>query len=179
MQGYALLETRARASEVLDAVQWKERWRFIEVKAEQQHRAGGSLNGQTASELEPAEKSSFERWATSDVAVIAPASGKLRPARKPKVFKEVTGLVPCLNDDWCHADRYRLVVAGAWRRPDVIRRQEARATMLGLRRACRTDSAHSSLVLSVGDNLSEILASEKGRARCKELNSMCRQACAI
>jgi hypothetical protein len=40
-------------------------------------------------------------------------------------------------------------------------------------------TAHSCLVLSVGDSLSEILASEKGRARCKEFNSMCRKACAI
>lgn len=47
--------------------------------------------------------------------------------------------------------------------------------MLALCRCARVASAHGKIILSAGDNLSEILAIEKGRAKDYSLNCLCRR----
>ena len=47
-----------------------------------------------------------------------------------------------------------------------------------LRRAAADPLGHGTLVLTIGDSLSEILAHDKGRSCDKELNAHCRQGCA-
>ena len=70
--------------------------------------------------------------------------------------------------------RWARVLAGAWRLPEAIHMKECRAALLGLRRAVRSRTCWGSLVCSLGDNLSEVLACERGRARNHELNAICR-----
>ena len=68
---------------------------------------------------------------------------------------------------------------GAWKRPDAIHIKEGRASLLGLQRGCRRAECRGRVILSVGDNMSEILGCEKGRARDRELNALCRRATAL
>eukprot|EP00972_Heterocapsa_arctica_P001072 151169-Heterocapsa_arctica.AAC.1 len=92
---------------------------------------------------------------------------------------EVTGRVPRLPDGLLVASRWRRVVAGAWSRPAAIHNKEARAALLGLRRAAGSVWMHDSLLLSLGDNLSETLANDRGRARDRELLAIVRRGAAI
>ena len=80
---------------------------------------------------------------------------------------------------WACPARWRLVLAGAWRNPTVIHELEARASLMALRRAARDRLSLDTIVLTIGDNLSEILAREKGRATSRELNVVCRKVCAL
>jgi len=57
------------------------------------------------------------------------------------------------------------VAERAWRRPDKIHVKEARASLLSLRRESREPHSLSSRLLTLGDNLSETLASELGLAK--------------
>ena len=71
--------------------------------------------------------------------------------------------------------RWRLIVAGAWNEASRINLFEARAALLGLRRACAQRTLRGKIVVSLGDNLSEILSIERGRATNRALNAPCRQ----
>ena len=71
------------------------------------------------------------------------------------------------------------MLAGGWSRPSAIHNKECRAALLTLKRAVVSNHAAGHNVLSVGDNLSEILSTTKGRARDRELNSLCRGSCAL
>ena len=61
---------------------------------------------------------------------------------------------------------WRLVVEGGWWRPYAapVHILEGRASLLGLRRAARPKANFGHSVLSIGDNLSEILAGDRGRS---------------
>ena len=54
--------------------------------------------------------------------------------------------------------------------------KEARASLLGLTRAGRREEERGCVVLSVSDNLAEVLATEKGRSKDKELNTILRRS---
>ena len=60
---------------------------------------------------------------------------------------------------------WKLVVEGGWRRPYAapVHILEGRASLLRLRRAARSKANFGHSVLSIGDNLSEILAGDRGR----------------
>eukprot|EP00959_Pyramimonas_sp_CCMP1952_P315204 6597576-Pyramimonas_sp.AAC.1 len=57
--------------------------------------------------------------------------------------------------------------------------KEARIALVGLHHAVRDPASHGGVVLSLGDNLSEVLATERGRAHDPALNSVCRRAAAV
>jgi hypothetical protein len=64
-------------------------------------------------------------------------------------------------------------------RAEAIHNKEARSALQGLRRASRRGNAHNKQVLSLGDNMSELLATEFGRARNHELNALCRRSAVL
>lgn len=101
-----------------------------------------------------------------------------RPARAPRVEREVAGIVPRLPDVWALTSRWRLVVAGAWQAPEHIVTLEGRTNLLSLRRAASRPEGHGAVVLSIGDNLTEVMAFEKGRSGSWCLNALCRHSCA-
>ena len=68
--------------------------------------------------------------------------------------------------------------AGAWKHPTVIHIAEARTSLLSLRRQAVQQKHRRTVMLSAGDNLSEISAIDKGRARDKGLNRICRHVAA-
>ena len=88
-------------------------------------------------------------------------------------ISERVGLVLPLPDDLVENSRWRPVLQGGWARPAAIHEKEGRVAFLGLRRALRQQAAHGAMVLSLVDNLSCLLAFDRGRATNKELNALC------
>ena len=84
-----------------------------------------------------------------------------------------------LTRDWLRPARWQPLVAGAWRHYNRIHDRECRTSLWALRRECALGANRGSTVLSIGDNLSEVLALERGRARNRDLNAVCRQACGL
>ena len=60
--------------------------------------------------------------------------------------------------------RFTPVVTGAWKRPGVIHNLESRVAIMGLRDASSTPHLQDKILLSIGDNLSEVLATDNGRS---------------
>ncbi|CAK0883490.1 unnamed protein product, partial [Prorocentrum cordatum] len=86
--------------------------------------------------------------------------------------------IPALPDAALAAHRWQLVVRGAFLFPAPIHVLEGRTTLLGLRRATRSAAAHGCRVLSIGDNLSSMMAFEKGRCANPVLRQLACQSAA-
>ena len=69
------------------------------------------------------------------------------------------------------------MVVGAWRDHSVIHMKEARIALLGLKVFSRQPGAAHSEVLSLGDNMDDVLVHDRGRARNHALNAVCRRGC--
>ncbi|CAE8733684.1 unnamed protein product [Polarella glacialis] len=185
MEGYALLETPCSTAEVLKACSWRERWRFVESRSVEGARPTGSLAGALAGTMSAAP--GFDDWIADLVPDLSDTDlpWHVLPKRSKeersidRAMREVVGRVPIVEACWACPLRWRRVVAGAWRHAGSIHCKEARASLLGLRRAAREVEAQDSIVLSFGDNLSETLAFDRGRARDHELLALVRQAGAI
>ena len=94
--------------------------------------------------------------------------------------------VPPLAEPFAEPSNWRRRLVGAWTEPGVIHLPEARIALEGLRTACRDISGRQRdgpaceiVVLSIGDNASEILALDAGRAHDRALNTICRQAAGL
>ncbi|CAK0808372.1 unnamed protein product [Prorocentrum cordatum] len=105
---------------------------------------------------------------------VADARARCVPERQPLV--EVVGRVPTLSASWGDPRRWEAVVIGKWRKPDKIRNLEARAAIMGLQEYCGDPDHHSSVVLSLGDNMPEVLAIGRGRSRTWDLLPLVRRA---
>ena len=183
--GYALHETPCQVSEMLDVTVWRERWRFVIDHPALTRRVDGGLQGHLADVPDMALR--FEAWFEKemrdlDCLLPEPEPPPRCPAdvRTPlRVRQEVAGLVPQLPPDWVRPERWRRVVAGAWRRPEAIHHKEARAALLGFRRAAQQPRNFGLSLLSLGDNLGEILAFDRGHARDHELLALVRRGAGI
>ena len=101
--------------------------------------------------------------------------------RSPMSYVEevgTPGLVPPLADGLLDPSRWKLVVAGAWKYSGLIHNKGARVAVMSLRHCTRSVSYHGTWVLTLGDNLSELCASEKGRASDRALRVLLRHALA-
>ena len=166
--GFALHECQVLLEEALAAYRWKERWRFQGVLWPHAEVPSPLPAGVAADDdlLAPM----FKNWAMSEgdfdkgEKMRRPPGLSSRAAallRKPD-YDENEDLVPPLNPKLLDAARWKRVVVGAWKGPDAIHIKEGRASLLGLQRGCRRAECRGRVILSVGDNMSEILGSEKG-----------------
>ena len=166
-KGYAVHATSISADEIKPLIAAPERARFA-----------------TREDAPPPDDAPFAgampgpRLPMDDILDEIPRRPRRRGPRRPRVLiRTGFNLVP-LPDDFVAADRWVRVVRGAWRCPGKIHALEARATLFGLKKASIETIAHGRVLFSVGDNLSSILAYEKGRARCEDLLAQCRTAAA-
>ena len=109
-----------------------------------------------------------------ELAILGPP-----PPPPPVAEQEVVGLVPALPDELMEPGRWRCLIKGRWKRPEAIHCKEARAAFYGLEREAALPDGHDEVVLAAGDNLAEVLASERGRARCRELLGLVRRGAAV
>ena len=166
LKGYALFASPVETKEVFGLTKRKERSRFKKVEIthfDPDDRCLGELADPLLPVPEPLP------------ALRRPGKRALRPLQ---VVDSGCPLAP-LPQSFLEPSRWHLIVAGAWRDSGVIHEFEARTAVMGLRRAARDPSCHGTVVLSAGDNMSAVMAFEKGRAVSYELLAQCRRAAAI
>ncbi len=78
-----------------------------------------------------------------------------------------------------HHDQWRRVKPFSWQYSEGILLKEARGVLFGLRRKCKSVENHCQKHFFVSDNLSVVLALEKGRSSVFALNAVCRRWCAL
>ena len=186
-EGCALLETSAARGELLRCTGSKERWRFVPVHVADSSFDASGCTGAAARDHTLVPK--FFEWFNQEVFNIEPDAAAARANRsarrlrraehEERVYSERVGLVPPIEAGWVDPMRWRRVVAGCWAKPAAIHNKEARAALLGLCRAAWQPKNYRGILLSLGDSLSEILAFDRGRAKDRELLSLCRRAAAI
>eukprot|EP00435_Cladocopium_sp_Y103_P018992 s1272_g4.t1 len=151
--GYCFQVTNVQKSEQRDLFRFHERWRFIEV--EDGIGLGlGSHHSWSADFKVP--QTSYVRW-----------------------LCERLGMVPKLPDSLLEASRWKTLVKRRWDHSEPIHLKEGRVALMSLRRAARNATLHGHRLLTLCDNLSAIMAYDKGRARDLSLLSLCRRAGAL
>ena len=176
--GYCLTDSYWHTGDLLDVCRYHERWRFHlddaegDMSAEQLATSPSSSPGASSLELWLAAQ---ERGAKNPGRSAKPG---WRPDRGVEISAEMAGIqrVPAAL---LEPSRWRTVVAGAWQRDETIHVLEARTSLIGLFRASRGAAGHGQVHLSLGDNLSSIMAFEKGRAKDPALRRICQRAGAI
>ncbi|CAK0822447.1 unnamed protein product, partial [Prorocentrum cordatum] len=174
-----------------DVCRWRERWRFTVAEEDEGPGIDGAQTGLDADFRElgadlDIEDGDWDRRGDRAVPVRrAPRVSSLVPAEALRAAElglphpRVTGVVPALPDTLVAPTRWRRLLVGAWQRREAIHMKEARIALVGLYHAVRDPASHGGAVLSLGDNLSEVLATERGRAHDPALNSVCRRAAAV
>ncbi|CAK0878561.1 unnamed protein product, partial [Prorocentrum cordatum] len=168
LRGYAVCEARLEPWEVLAATRWRERQRFVatepEVAPDDEQYEGRAAGFCDISEPLPVELPPRLRHAV---------------AKRRRVELEIGAPPEPLADALLDAGRWVERRRGAWRRPGRIHALEARAAVAPLWRAAGDVNFHGKEILSLCDNMSSVLAFEKGRATNFELLAQCRRAAAV
>lgn len=92
---------------------------------------------------------------------------------------EVVGLVPEIPKAVLQTERWSMLLVGAWAYLEPIRVMEAWVMVLGLKRILRGVRWHNHGVVTLSDNLSAVLAFDKGRSRDVALRALCCRAAAM
>ena len=122
----------------------------------------------------------FDEWIQRQTEVKWPSSRRVPVAvPQPRRLEEVPEALPALPDSLLQPGRWRRVVVGAWSSSAPIHIQEAKISLLGLRRESRSTDSHDMQLVSLGDIQSEVLSEERGRAKDHGLNAICRRSAAI
>ena len=180
MWGYALATSKFDLDELRDIGAFRERWRFLAL--DRYADDPGDLPG-----AECATLAGYAAGGDDDAAFAGlgrPPPGRNAPRRRRAARIDVEtpaaaacrGGIPALPDSALAAHRWQLVVRGAFLFGAPIHVLEGRTTLLGLRRATRSVAAHGCRVLSIGDNLSSMMAFEKGRCANPVLRQLACQA---
>ncbi|CAK0801704.1 unnamed protein product, partial [Prorocentrum cordatum] len=190
-RGYAIHSGQIDPHLLYDVCRWRERWRFAVAEEDEGPGIDGAQTGLDADFRElgadlDIEDGDWDRRGDRAVpARRAPRVSSLVPAEALRAAElglphpRVTGIVPALPDTLVAPTRWRRLLVGAWQRREAIHMKEARIALVGLYHAVRDPASHGGVVLSLGDNLSEVLATERGRAHDPALNSVCRRAAAV
>lgn len=169
--------SRIAPSDALEAMQWRERWRFLPAGPDAlnddelvgMHGASAGL---------PSAAPTFDDWVDCklDAAPPEPPSAGQRPLRHEV---HCCGRVPVLPTSLVYTARWKLVALGRWVRTGAIHCKEARAAPLGLAREARNMASYNKRLFALGDNLAEVLAFDRGRARDVELLALARRAAGL
>ena len=197
--GYSLMVTQASHAEVREALQDREKWRFITsherpagrprepagLHAEPEDWRGLDCNDQGTHYLgcsaEPSLGSltSFGRELSDRV----PRKTTRRTREKPRFLSSEPTMIcgppiPDISQCWSQQHRWQLITAKAWPDPNFHINEKEGQVCLGLRRLVRSTKNLGKVALSITDNLSCALAFEKGRSSSGRLNFLCRRAAA-
>ena len=85
--------------------------------------------------------------------------------------------VPSVNLQ--HKPAWNILFGGAWRKPLDISREEGKAYVMGLRRACRSNESLGKKILFLPVNMDLVLSASKGRGSAPNLNHSCLEICVI
>ena len=178
LKGFALLESSGLSAEWEEAGCLRERWRFVQQSNENTQLPTDCLRGVQAGFLQDFAPV-FDSFLEEEACRLAPRRERLpRPHRQRPSFVD-EGRFTRLPDSITDQARWRTIVAGALSSKGVIHVQEARIAVMGLRRCTRQAGTRDCDILSIGDNMAEVCAFDRGRARDHGLNAQCRQATAL
>ena len=202
--GYALMTMVAASYQIERAIRYKERWRFIPLPSEVKDvlesgdrarleqlltRSGGSAHERA--ELWTQAESGFAvsglgldtpygRWLQTvledgDWLKTSAIKSQWRAKGRHRADIDFPALVEPVDAYLLNPAKYKLLWAKRWRDPTRhINYKEALVALSSLKRTTRVDSLGSSLKLTLCDNLSVVLAFEKGRSQSPALNRLCR-----
>lgn len=195
--GYAMTSRDVPASLIHDAVSVKERWRFIPVPDDfksaveffnshpdsdgqdlQDHiqsfvRSGVGLDTEYGQWLQRAlEEGSWLK--TSAI------RSQIRASKRPRDDIEIPELVKPISGDILVDGSFRLLWMRNWRNKDeAINIKEGRVCLSSLKRSGRILSHAGCRKLTLCDNLSTVLALEKGRSNSIAMNRICKTSCSL
>ena len=110
----------------------------------------------------------------------SPIVSQFKAVRKRREDVEVPALVEPIPSDMVSEGSYKLLWMRKWRNPDErINIKEGRVLLSSLKRAARVSSQCGTKKLTFSDNLSAVLAFEKGRSSSAALNRLCKSSAAI
>ncbi|CAK0868029.1 unnamed protein product, partial [Prorocentrum cordatum] len=179
--GYALHRRRCDPEAVRRLARLRERWRFTPDEKrpealEDDTYTPGWLPGAGGVLGEGDPSCGIATWAPPPRRADERPHGTVR-ARVAQAPRRAT--FEDIPDELVAPEAWSLVVEGAWRTRAPIHILEARIALAGLRHASRSLECHGRRVLSLGDNMAEVLSTEKGRAVDVGLGSVCRRSAAI
>ena len=181
--GYCFQMTEVEKAEQRDLFRFHERWRFIEIE-EGVGLGLGSHHSWSADLQVP--QTAYVKWLCERLGIPVPGSEKIEQGSASQAvgsrrFTEVdlVGMVPKLPDSLLDGRRWQTLVKRRWTHGEAIHLKEGRVALMSLRRAARDPRLHGSRLLTLCDNLSAIMAFDKGRARDLSLLSLCRRAGAL
>eukprot|EP00435_Cladocopium_sp_Y103_P040010 s704_g10.t2 len=201
--GYSLMSTQSTHQEIRDALRDRERWRFITSMERCSGPAldpggfvelPGDVTGIGAVGHEHQESHYVGCSAHPSVGVstqygqeVSKRKAKFTGTRcrpKPRFLTAEPTMIagppiPEISQSWSQPHRWQLITAKAWADPDShINEKEGRVCLMGLRRLVRSVKNLGKLAFSICDNLSCVLAFEKGRSSSCRMNFLCRRAAA-
>ena len=102
-------------------------------------------------------------------------------ASSPKAMEveEYVGAIRRLPATWNNPSRWHTVIEGNFKFKEAIHMKEGRAALMGLRRAVAGTAGHGHRILSLTDNMSSLLAFDRGRSCSYDLLCLCRRAAAL
>eukprot|EP00435_Cladocopium_sp_Y103_P025170 s756_g6.t1 len=195
--GYAMTTRTVDPWLIQETVAVKEKWRFISLPEEVKS-AVEFLNSKSVREDGHVEQEHFRAFVRSGVGIdteygqwlqraleegswlkTSPIVSQLRakPPRRadieiPQLVKPVSGLLLAENS-------FKLLWMRKWRNAsESINIKEARVCLSSLKRSARNVRHVQTKKLTLCDNLSAVLALEKGRSSSRGLNRVCKTACA-
>ncbi|CAK0862617.1 unnamed protein product, partial [Prorocentrum cordatum] len=191
LSGHAIHAGVFGKHELHDVCQRRERWRFADAREEEGPGLAGAQSGLAADfrELGADPEVEDSGWLGANAgdrpARRAARASNLVPVEAMKAVEagpprpRVTGIAPALPDSMAAPGRWQGPLVGARQRREAIHVEEARIALTGLYHAARDSASHGGVVLSLGDNLSGVLATERGRAHGPALSVICRRAAAV
>ena len=102
-------------------------------------------------------------------------------ASSPKTIEveECVWAIRRLRAAWGNPSRWHTIIEGNFKFTEAIHMKEGRAALMGLRRAVAGTAGHGHRFLSFTDNMSSLLAFDRGRSCIYDLLCLCRRAAAL
>ena len=182
--GYCFQVAEAPKEEQKPLFRFHERWRFLEVEEGIGLGLGSHHHSWSADFDLP--KTAYVKWLCEREGIPVPGGdvlerGTQSSCQHGRRFKEVelVGMVPKLPGTLLDPLRWRTLVKRKWSHREPIHLKEGRVALMSLRRASRDVALHGHRLLTLCDNLSALMAFDKGRAQDLSLLSLCRRAGAL
>ena len=184
LEGYNILESRMGEGLAMEVGAVKDRWRSNEQPSEHDVAHDIVKHGRTAGiEL---GGGSFDAWidhqsidAAKRLQGLVSKTLEERSGGRKRIFVDQPDCIAYLPAPVVIPENWRTVIAGAFHASkQPIHIKEAVTSLKTLVRMLRRPECHGRTLVCLGDNLAEVLCTEKGRAIDRGLNCICQRAAA-
>eukprot|EP00438_Fugacium_kawagutii_P027263 Skav214356 [mRNA] locus=scaffold86:498779:503145:+ [translate_table: standard] len=183
---------------IQEAISIKEKWRFIAMPDEVKSAVEFFSESQQACEVDVQEEhlrafvrsgvgmdTEYGRWLQTALEEgswlhTSPILSQFRAKKSRRIDIEIPELVKPVSTSILTPGSFRLLWKRRWRNTlETINIKEGRVCLSSLKRSARAASHVGTRKLTLCDNLSTVLALEKGRSSSLAMNRICKTACAI